>query len=276
MEPAQHLLIYDKDCPFCCWYTNLFIRNGFLNTNERIPYSDAIQHPELHFNHDKARNKIAFLSTKNESISYGIDSLLTIIGRKLPVVKTIGNFFPFHWLLGMLYNFLSYNRKVIAAVDCQENCGCAPSTSYFWRFIFIGCGYWLFYFAVSLYFIGENNLIINHLNVVIYFSCVLIIQGIFFKLLGNRRLYDYIGHLSFVLMIGSFLLIISHFILSFLSNYSIESTALQPFLFGCSVTVLFFLHRKRLRLLHASPFLQLTFFVALISPIPFMFNLFVL
>lgn len=276
MKPAQHLLIYDKDCPFCCWYTNLFIRNGFLQKNERIPYTEAIQHPELHFNHDKARNKIALLSTENESITYGIDSLLTIIGRKLPIIQTIGNLLPFHWLLGILYNFLSYNRKIIAAIDCQGNCGCSPSTSYFWRFVFIGCGYWLFNFAVSLYFNHTNDLTINILNTFIYFISVFILQGIIFKLLGNNQLYDYLGHLSFVLIIGSFLLIINYFILSILSNYLTETSMVQAFLAGCSITALFFLHRKRIQQLHASPLLQLTFFIAIISPIPFIFNLFVL
>ena len=273
MKPAQHLLIYDNDCPFCCWYTNLFIHNGLLANNERIPYSEAVQDPELHFNHDKARNKIAFVATRNGEITYGIDSLLTIIGRKFPAIKHIGKFLPVHFLLGLLYNFLSYNRKVIAAVDCQQNCGCSPEKSYVWRFSFIAGCYWLFDTAISLQVTTYNKLLISHLNIFICFVTLYILQVVFFKLLGNKHLYDYLGHLSFVLIIGSFLLIFNHFTLQFLSNYSIEVTELRPFLTGCALTVTFFLHRKRLRLLHASPILQFTLIFLMISPAPFLFNL---
>ena len=62
METQHAFLIYDTDCPFCSWYTALFIRTGFLSSNGRIPYSEAIQHPDFHFNHDKAKNKIALLN----------------------------------------------------------------------------------------------------------------------------------------------------------------------------------------------------------------------
>jgi len=277
METQHAFLIYDTDCPFCSWYTGLFIRTGFLSTNGRLPYNEAIQNPTLHFNHDEARNKIALLNPITGEVKYGIDSMLQVIGTKLPLIRKIGFFPPIHWFLSRFYNFISFNRKIIAPADCNGNCQCVPSTSVFWRIVFIiACGLMVnlatgVYFSQQLnhFFIGKAN------SDLVFFALQIPFQLFFFRVFKQRNFYDYAGHLAIVSALGAILLIGFHFLLLVLSSSGISISLFQPLCFGVVLTFMFFEHRRRLRLLNLSSLLSITWILFRISIYPFAFNLFV-
>lgn len=275
METQHNRLIYDKDCPFCSWYTGLFIRTGFLSENGRIPYNEAVTDDQLHFNHTEARNKIALINTATGTVKYGVDSLLAVLGTKAPVIQKVGIFPPIHFLISQLYNFISFNRKVIAPSDCSENCDCTPTTSYFWRWVFITfCALVVnsvtaVYFNqhLSNYYIGINN------SDLIFFVLQLVIQSGVFILLKQKNLYDYLGQISFVSCLGALLLLFFHLGLHWLHQFGINIDLLQPFCFGIVVTFMFFEHKRRVRLLHLSQVLSITWILFRIGIAPFAFNL---
>ena len=66
-------LIYDKDCPFCAWYSNLFVKFGFLKSEGRISYQEAVNNQNLNFDEEKARNAncgfVAFMSRRDAEVA---------------------------------------------------------------------------------------------------------------------------------------------------------------------------------------------------------------
>lgn len=135
------ILIYDDNCPFCCWYSGLFVKYNFLEQNGRIAFStlDPVLLEKIDYN--KSRNEIPLLDTCSGEVSYGIDALLTILGSKYPFVRQVGNFSPIKWTLRKIYKLVSFNRKLIVAKKCsQTNMDCSPDLNYFYRFLFMAMG----------------------------------------------------------------------------------------------------------------------------------------
>jgi hypothetical protein len=132
-------LLYDEDCPLCAAYTAGFVAAGMLDANGKISFSqiDRTAHPFVDFN--RASNEIALIDTKKQTVVYGIDSLLTIIGGSFPFIKTIGNFRPVKFALKKAYSFISYNRKVIMPnpLSAQHKVQCLPLFNYRYRVAYL-------------------------------------------------------------------------------------------------------------------------------------------
>jgi hypothetical protein len=146
------ILIYDDHCPLCTWYSGLFIKYGFLNEDGRKPFSNL---EPVYFNRidpNKSRNEIPLLDIASGKVEYGIDSLLTILGQKFPLIKKTGNIKPVKWFLLKFYKLVSYNRKVIVAKKCGPGLiDCAPDFNYFYRIIFMIV--FLLFNTIMLYFL---------------------------------------------------------------------------------------------------------------------------
>jgi predicted DCC family thiol-disulfide oxidoreductase YuxK len=138
MESTDKILVYDDACPLCVAYTGAFVKTGLLTVEGRKSFSDAT--PELlhHINWQRSKNEIPLLDPQTKQVWYGIDALLEILGKRFPVIKTIGRYKPVNWLLKKLYSFISYNRKVIvAAKTTPAKIDCSPSFNVFYRILFM-------------------------------------------------------------------------------------------------------------------------------------------
>jgi hypothetical protein len=269
------VLIYDQHCPFCNWYTGLFIRTGFLPETGRIPYGSVADNVDWHFNRELARNKIALVDRETSTVHYGIDSLLIVLGNRLPLVRKIGMLKPAHFLLERLYGFISYNRKVIAPSDCNVACACVPQRSVFRRISFIVLCALLVNLVTGLYFTLQlGDFYAAGINTdLIFFGLQLLFQWVFFRLLKQRNFYDYAGNVSFVSALGALLLLGFHWLLNALQAFGISTDLLQPLCFGVVHAFMFYEHNRRLKLLHITPLLSLTWILFRISIYPFAFNL---
>lgn len=132
------VLVYDDNCPFCTWYSGLFVKFGFLNTEGRRAFSEIDESLLLKIDVDKSRNEIPLLDTSTNKVVYGIDALFEVLDQKLPFIKTVGKFGPVYWLLRKIYKLISYNRKIIVAKKCGHGkIDCAPDNNYRYRFLFM-------------------------------------------------------------------------------------------------------------------------------------------
>ncbi|HET6721730.1 MAG TPA: DCC1-like thiol-disulfide oxidoreductase family protein [Chitinophagaceae bacterium] len=132
------ILIYDDNCPLCTWYSGLFVKYGFLKADGRKPFSTLDNELLSKIDFDKSRNEIPLLDTTTNTVLYGIDALLEILDRKIPLVKATGNVAPLKWVLKKIYKLISFNRKVIVAKKCRQgNIDCSPDINYVYRFIFM-------------------------------------------------------------------------------------------------------------------------------------------
>lgn len=134
----QNLLIYDDNCPLCAWYSNLFIKYGFLKPGERKPFSKLDDETFFKIDFNKAKDEIPYLDNANGKILYGIDALVAILSTKIPFIRSVAAIKPINWLLRKLYKLISYNRKVIVAKKCGHgDIDCSPSYNYFYRLLFM-------------------------------------------------------------------------------------------------------------------------------------------
>ena len=119
MKPSDKIIIYDDTCPMCSAYTKAFVYTGFLTKEGRRSFSDINEELLEKIDNSTCRNEIPLINTSTNTVKYGIDALLDILGFKLPAIKTIGSFKPVNWCLKKIYNLISYNRRVITASKFQ-------------------------------------------------------------------------------------------------------------------------------------------------------------
>lgn len=275
MKPT-HILLYDKDCPLCNWYTGAFIRHGFLAPAGRLPYSEAVEQPGLTFDITVSRNKIALVDPVKGTVEYGVDSLLTVLGNRFPLIPKIGRLPGIHWLLEQLYSFISYNRKMVAPSDCNDRCACAPTLSISWRIAFIAFCCWIVNLTTGIYFTQQlGDYFIGH---PVYTDLVLFLaqfgfQFLVFRLFHRNGFADYAGNLAFISLLGGLLLLFFHLGLTFLNFVGMSTEMLQPFCYGLVYLFMFYEHMRRLQLLHISGWLSVSWIVFRLLIYPFAFAL---
>jgi hypothetical protein len=229
-----------------------------------MPYKEAIADHSLVFDEALSRDKIALVNKRSGEVLYGIDSLLAVFASRFPLIRTIGRARPVHFLLRVLYSFVSYNRKLIAPSDCNGSCNCTPTHSLPWRITFIlFCGLIVnvatgLYFSHQLerYFIGNP-----FYTDLILFSCQFVFQYILFRLLKQPNFSDYAGNLAFVSLLGALLLLFFHFGLNILSAAGMHVDMLQPLCYGIVYMFMLYEHSRRLKLLHLTKWLAVSWIV---------------
>lgn len=142
MNAAEKILIYDDTCPMCAGYTKLFVENGLIETNGRQSFSTVNKAILAQIDKDRCRNEIPLINTINNTVTYGIDAILEILGSRFPFIEIIGTIPPVNWFLKKLYNLISYNRRVItASYAINNNFDCTPDFNIKYRTLFLFLGF---------------------------------------------------------------------------------------------------------------------------------------
>lgn len=214
------ILVYDDHCPFCVWYSGLFVKYGFLNADSRKPFSTLNEDLLSKIDFDKSRDEIPLFDTSTNKVVYGIDALLEILDQKIPCIKATGNVAPVKWFLKKLYKLISFNRKVIVAKKCGPgSIDCAPDINYTYRFIFMGIclvfnTLMLFPFQdhlfskLTYYHLSLSQLQAGHFAFVII-NCTLAFS------FSKKRGYEYLGQVN-MLALTVILLLTPLFIINYL------------------------------------------------------------
>ena len=128
-------LIYDSNCPLCCWYTEKFIQVGALENSGRISFNELNQHQITSLDAHRSRHEIPLIDTKTGKVVYGIDGLTLILSKLFPFFKSILLNENAKKLVKPLYNFISYNRRIIvpSKIANTKTIDCAPDFHFGWR-----------------------------------------------------------------------------------------------------------------------------------------------
>ncbi|MEL6660912.1 MAG: DCC1-like thiol-disulfide oxidoreductase family protein [Bacteroidota bacterium] len=139
MTTTQKIILYDDNCPLCCWYTGAFVKTGLLTQEGRQAFGeiDADQ-IATQLDLERSKDEIPLLDTQGGTTLYGIDSLLYILGQRWPWMVKIARWAPIDWFLRSLYKFISYNRRVIVASQTPEDSfDCSPQFNLFYRYLYL-------------------------------------------------------------------------------------------------------------------------------------------
>ncbi len=264
---SNHTLIYDNDCPLCVGYTSVFLQTKMLDQNGRKAFGNLTETDKDTIDTGKARNEIALVNTKTQEVTYGLDSLLTVIGHSIPWIRTIGQLRPAYFLLTKLYKFVSYNRKVIISKPINNDAiSCIPDFNQTYRWLYI-----VFATVVStLVLYAYSKLlptIVNPSNPLIEFLMCggqIVFQGLIILLFVKDKILSYLGNMITVSLIGSLLLI--PIILA--SVIAVPSTIFLIGYFLLVVMLMVLQHQERVRNLELPSYLTLTWILYRLLWIP--------
>lgn len=239
----NHTLIYDNECPMCNIYSKGFIKAGMLDQKGREAFTELSLKNKNMIDFSRAKNEIALVDHDQNKVIYGLDSLLLIIGNSFPLLEKIARVKPLYWFFKKMYSFVSYNRKqIIPSAKDDSDEACVPDFNLKYRLVYISfvilfSSYVLSIFSVRL---GLN---LNHnfgREFVICLSQIVWQSGVLRQYL-KEKLWDYLGNMMTVSLIGTLLLIPALFL-------NLNPT-LSVAYFGIVVFIMFLEHIRRCKIL---------------------------
>ncbi|GAA5083736.1 hypothetical protein GCM10023210_02730 [Chryseobacterium ginsengisoli] len=239
----NHTLIYDNECPMCNIYSKGFIKTGMLDESGREAFTELSFKNKNLIDFNRAKNEIALVDHEKNEVIYGLDSLLLIIGNSFPTLEKIARIQPLYWFFKKLYSFVSYNRKQIipSKKDSTEE-ACVPDFNLKYRlayiaFVVIFSGFVLSIFSTKLG-LGLNQNFWREFAI-----CIgqIVWQTVFLKSYLKDKIWDYLGNMMTVSLIGTLLLIPALFL-----NLNPISSIIY---FGIVVFIMFLEHLRRCKIL---------------------------
>lgn len=241
-------LLYDEDCPLCSLYTTGFVKSGMLDENGRKSYCQLSEEEQSFVDLKRAPNEIALVDNKTKTVTYGIDSLIKVVGFSFPLIEKIATIKPVHYILRKMYSFVSYNRKVIIPGNVKEEnkLQCVPDFNYKYRFLFIA-----FALTVTTFVLfGYSNLIpvlpkTTILREVALAFGQIIFQTLFLLKLDKQTIINYAGNLMTVSLMGSLILLP----ILIVSQFIIIPAIIILGWFAITVLIMFAEHFRRIKIL---------------------------
>lgn len=206
----HHTIIYDDECPMCNLYTSAFVKSGMLDENGRQAFSHFAKGPSPRVDLERAANEIALINQKDGSVTYGLSSLLKIIGNSFPVFKPLFKLRLFRLIMEQVYFFVSYNRKVIVpGNNFEQQNACTPTYHKAYRTAYIIIAWFLTAVILNQY---SHSLtpVVPHTSFYREFLICggqIIFQGIVVSLIMKERLLHYLGNLMTISLGGALLLL---------------------------------------------------------------------
>jgi len=227
-----------------------------LDANGRKPYAQLTNKEMLHVDVQRAANEIALVDNHNKTVTYGIDSLLKVIGNSFPIVEKIGTTKSVHYMLKKLYSFISHNRKVIIP-NKKSNAAlqCTPDFNYSYRITYI-----IFATLVTAFVLyNYSGLIVmlpagNFNRELLLAAGQVAFQGMFFIKKDTKMAINYFGNLITVSLMGSLLLVPLLLLAQFIALHQIIALCW----FGLTATFMFIEHYRRVITLELPHYLCLT------------------
>lgn len=236
-------LIYDNECPLCTAYTGAFVKTGLLPKEGRKNFNEASPQMLQQLDTQKSHDEIPLIDRTTGQVWYGIDALLEILGSKMPLVKKAGHWKPLNWLLKKIYKLISYNRKVIVAIE-PAGYNCSPTFNSRYRILFLLIGLainsWLFTAAIPLLIKTAFTATTAMQLQWAHYSLVAINIGIAL-LLGRQKGLNYLGQVNMLAITGILLL------LPLMALQPIISINLQLILLGAVAAFLTHEYVRRMR-----------------------------
>ena len=202
-------LIYDNECPLCTAYTGAFVKTGVLQKEGRKNFNEVSPRLLQQLDTQRSHDEIPLIDNNTGQVWYGIDALLEIVGDKLPFIKTICKWKPINFLIKKIYKLISYNRKVIVAIQ-PAGYDCSPSFNTRYRILFLLLGLvwnsWLFTHTIPLLsktaFTNTTamQLLWAHYSLVAINICIAL-------LLGRQKGLGYLGQVNMLAITGILLLL---------------------------------------------------------------------
>jgi hypothetical protein len=244
---TDHTIIYDDECPLCKEYTKAFVKIGMLDKSGREPYSKMINGNHLNIDWNRARNEIALVNKKDNTVKYGVDSIETIICNSFPVFKVLFKARLFRFFIDRLYLFISYNRKVVAPGKGGEGSStCIPDFNVSYRLAYLVFAW--FFTSMILVFYSKLAAPLfpasDFTREFLVCGAQVFFQGAIVFFVRRDRAIHYLGNMMTISVVGALMLVPTFLLVEF-----IKSNLFYIAYFLVVVVFTFFEHLRRVKLL---------------------------
>ncbi len=244
---TDHTIIYDDECPLCKEYTKAFVKTGMLDKSGREPYSKMINGNHLNIDWQRARNEIALVNKKDNTVKYGVDSLETIICNSFPIFNVFFTARLFRFFIDRLYLFISYNRKVVAPGKVVEgSLTCIPDFNGSYRLAYLVFA-WFFTSMILVFYSKLATPLFPASDFAREFlvcGAQVFFQGAIVFFVRRDRAIHYLGNMMTISVVGALMLLPTFLLVGF-----IKSNLFYIVYFLVVVAVMLFEHLRRVRLL---------------------------
>jgi len=253
----KHVILFDAECPMCGFYTNAFVKTGMLESTGRVAYQDFPTETCPMLDQERAVNEIALVNQETGEVTYGVASLLKVIGTSFTFLMPLFTFRPFIWLMSKAYAFISYNRRVIIPAKVSSSASAAqPTFKLKYR-----VAYLLFTWLLTGLILTSYAKLLSPLTPLGDVNREYLICGgqIFFQrlvilLLKPQKVWDYLGNMMTISFAGALLLLP----VILLSNLMFISPYLCTAWFLLVAGIMLLEHIRRVSLLDLSWVMSLT------------------
>lgn len=194
------IIIYDDSCPMCKWYTSEFVKQGMLEAENRLGFSEVSFEILQNVDIERSRHEIPLYDTETQQTLYGPDALYCLLGAKMPFFKPLFQNRIFRTFIWQFYQIITYNRRIIAGSAAPKTgFDCAPDFNLFYRWLYIllaFAGATLIANKVINYTLAYHN---STLNIALLGISFLVLAGICVGFFLQKRI-SYWGHLATVLL----------------------------------------------------------------------------
>lgn len=249
-------MVYDADCPLCMAYTGAFIKTRMLDADGRIPYQQVGGEFVPGMDAERAKNEIALINRETGEVKYGLESLLTIIETRFRWIGLLGRIQPLKFFFQKLYNFISYNRKVIIPAKSVDSGGtsgsqyfdCTPTFKLKYRMAYLLIVWLLTSVTLVQYsqLLGTLIPATDFVREFIICGGQVVFQAIAITFVTRTKHWDYLGNMMTVSLFGALLLLPALLVGKLL-------TGIPPLIFMLYfmlvVGVMLYEHARRMKLL---------------------------
>lgn len=244
---SDHLILYDAECPMCRLYTKAFVSSGMLGKEGRAPYQqqEALRScPRVDL--QRAVNEIALVNKKTGEVTYGVQSLMTILGNSWPVLKPLFAYNPFVTAMKKLYAFISYNRRVIIPAPAgSHSFAVQPAFRKEYRILFLLLTWCLTAGILSAYTPLLNGIVpaSNFYREWAVCGGQILFQSLIVGAFYPGKRWDYLGNMMTVSLAGALLLLPAFLLTSWIP----DNPSLYTFYFLAIVGLMFLEHIRRVK-----------------------------
>ncbi len=244
----HHVLIFDHQCPLCKTYTGVFIKAGLLESKGLKPYNEIEGENYTQLDLDRARNEIALVNTQTGEVTYGLDSLLKIVGNGIPLLKPVFETSAFQWFFRRLYKFISFNRKVIIPTDANTD-RCIPDVNVKYRWVFIVFAWLVTSLVLTHYSAHLAGLIPVSRFFREFMICggQILFQGVLMNFIAKPITLDYLGNMMTISLAGSLVLLVGEGVCRLCH---VTSPLVYAAIFMGTAGLMLLEHLRRMKLLH--------------------------
>jgi|GEM_PF-4606160 len=194
---TDKILLYDGNCALCTNYTLAFVNNGMLKPGARVNLCAADIELLAKIDNARARHEIPLLDTATGEVLYGVDAIAFIVATNYKWLHPLANNQWIKTTARPLYNFISYNRRIISGTKIEETLlNFAPRFNLFWRMllIVIGMGYTALCILLFGIWAGVPYIPALYACVTLYFAALMATNVVCNKTTEDK--IDYLGHLA--------------------------------------------------------------------------------